>query len=41
MAVEEAQEGEAVVVFHEYGFPLSAVLPYKYLGNMIMAFNDD
>ena len=41
MAVEETQEEEAVAVFHEYGGPLSAVSPYKYLGSMIMEFNDD
>ena len=41
MAVEETQEGEAVTVFHAYGFPLSAVSPYKYLWCMIMTSNDD
>ena len=41
MAVEETQEGEAVVVFHAYGCPLSVVSSYKYLGSMIMAPNDD
>ena len=41
MAVEETQEGETVAVSHAYGCPLSAVSPYKYLGSMIMASNDD
>ena len=41
MEVEETQEGESVAVFHAYGYPLSAVSSYKYLGSMIMSFNDD
>ena len=41
MAVEEWQEGEAVAVFHAYICPLSVVSSYKYLGSMIMAYNDD
>ena len=41
MEVEENQEGEEVLVFHTYRFPLLAVSSYKYLESMIMTDNDD
>ena len=41
MEVEENQEGEEVLVFHTYRFPLFAVSSYKYLESMIMTDNDD